>query len=409
MKFDLEVVNSFSDMLGNPQNSFRSVHVAGTNGKGSTSALIYSVLNLKKKTGLYTSPHLVKFNERIISGGETISDERIESFILNQIPSIERLKENNRNPTFFEVTTLMAFDFFRESHDKWAAIEVGLGGRLDATNIITPEMSVITQIGYEHASILGGTLTAIAREKAGIIKNGVPAVTGETKPEPLNEINRVARLKKSKLIISSRYCAVSGRVSSLEGNTLRVTTPVDTYEISTSIPGKLQIANVVTAIAALENLPDPPGRIDVERGIREARWPGRIEVVRRDPVVIIDAAHNPSAAWSMVRSLKELISEEPILVVGQLKDKDHFSFLTAVRQLSGSIILTTPDEETRAENPEKLLPIAKELFREVRVISDPREAYAAALSTSRPVLVTGSIYLIGIIKEAEKSSLNPFK
>ncbi|MHB8396164.1 MAG: bifunctional folylpolyglutamate synthase/dihydrofolate synthase [Thermoplasmataceae archaeon] len=409
VKMDLSVVRSLSETTGISSDLFKSMHVAGTNGKGSTACLLYNVKNAREKTGLYTSPHLVYFNERIISGREMIPDSYIEGFIRKHMDEIESQKKFNRNPTFFEVTTIMAFGYFIDTGCSSVSVEVGLGGRLDATNIITPEISVITHIGFDHANILGGSLTSIAREKAGIIKEGVPVVTGENKPEALREIIRVAGIRQSRVIRANEYCRIVDLEASLEGNKFRAVTEKDSYEISSSMPGKYQVKNIATAISALENLPDPPSRADIEAGISTARWPGRLEVVRTEPTVIIDAAHNPPAASTLVSALKELVKEEPVLLVGQLKDKDYYSFLSALRPLSGRIILTTPDEESRAEDPEKLMPIALRIYREVNVIKDPVEAYAFALNQSAPVIVTGSIYLIGIIKKLENSSLYPFK
>ncbi|MCL4328819.1 MAG: bifunctional folylpolyglutamate synthase/dihydrofolate synthase [Candidatus Thermoplasmatota archaeon] len=409
VKLDLDIVSEFSRVTGDSYSSFDSVHVAGTNGKGSTSCLIYNVLNLSARTGLYTSPHLVKFNERVVSGVEMIPDSYIEKFVNDHMGDIEKLKTNNRNPTFFEVTTVMAFDYFRDTGCKRASIEVGLGGRLDATNILRPQVAVITQIGYEHANLLGGSLTSIAREKGGIIKPGIPVVVGERKPEPLKELARIAGLMGSKLIQVDRACRTSNEESTVQGNSVRVATDRDTYDLRCSMPGKYQIRNLLTSVIALENLPDPPSRVEIEKGIENSRWPGRLELVRDDPPIILDSAHNPPAAQALVTSLKGLLREEPILMVGQLKDKDYFSFLNVIRHLSGRIVLTTPDEEDRAEDPYKLLPICKGLFRESSVIPDPVEAYEYVKNQGSAAVITGSIYLVGLIKGLENSSLNPFK
>lgn len=172
IKYDLTVMREFADMLGHPERDFRSIHITGSNGKGSTSAFIYSILRQKFSVGVYTSPHLERFNERIIVDNEEVPDEYIDGFIEKYRPKFDELSKVNRNPTFFEVTTMMAFQYFKDRKVDYASVEVGLGGRLDATNIIMPEVSVIAQVGYEHADKLGCSLTSIAYEKAGIIKEG---------------------------------------------------------------------------------------------------------------------------------------------------------------------------------------------------------------------------------------------
>jgi dihydrofolate synthase/folylpolyglutamate synthase len=199
VKLDLDIMREFAPRLGNPQDKFKSFHVAGTNAKGSVSSFIYNILRQKFSTGLYTSPHLVKFNERIVVDRDFITDEYMEDFMTKYLPIIIDLMKTRRNPTFFETTTLMAFDYFSNKKVQYGSIEVGLGGRLDSTNIIKPEVSVICNIGYDHFDRLGCTLDSIAYEKGGIIKEGRPVVLSDQKEEVVRTIRRISDLKNSRL------------------------------------------------------------------------------------------------------------------------------------------------------------------------------------------------------------------
>jgi folylpolyglutamate synthase/dihydrofolate synthase len=240
IKLDLSVTEEFANLLGNPQNSFQSIHVAGTNGKGSVSAYIYNVLRQKYRTGLYTSPHLIDFNERIVSGKDVIPDSYIEKFLDAHKEKIEELSRINRNPTFFEVTTLLAFCYFRDTACRYAAVEVGLGGRLDSTNIILPLISVITQIGFEHADKLGGSLTAISYEKGGIIKSGIPVVLGDNKPEVVRTITSIAQRRNSRLLTVEADTKTTELDMSIEGNSFTLETPANTYRIKSPLIGQFR-------------------------------------------------------------------------------------------------------------------------------------------------------------------------
>lgn len=409
IKLDLSVTRQFAELLGNPQNDFRSFHVAGTNGKGSTSALIYNILRRKYHTGLYTSPHLERFNERIIFDRELIPDQYIEAFTEKYRDIISRLGEQNRNPTFFETTTLMAFKYFSDRKSQYASVEVGLGGRLDSTNIITPEASVITQIGYEHADKLGCSLTSIAYEKGGIIKPGKPIVLGDSKPEVVNTITKIASVRNSPLKLAWKDASVSDLETNIEGSSFVLETPRDSYRISTSLPGRFQVRNIASSVLAIESVDDLRiTRSQIERGIKNTRWPGRMEIIRRNPSLMVDCAHNPPAANALANSLADLHVQNPLLVIGMLSDKDTFSFLHAIRKLSSRVIFTLPDEPNRAVPPEHLAEMGRHIFDEVEVIRDPIDAYMKALEKSDFVLVTGSMYLVGVVMANEKVPVMPF-
>ncbi len=410
IKLGLEVMREFSSKLGDRHREFGSFHVAGTNGKGSVSCFIYNILSQKYNSGLYTSPHLVDFNERILSGRSFIPDSYIENFISSNRNMIETLREKSRNPTFFETTTLMAFSYFADTGAKYAAIEVGLGGRLDSTNIITPIVSVITSIGYEHADKLGTSLTDIATEKAGIIKPGVPVVVSEGNAESVSAIKKIAIRNGSRMIQTDKSYKVSNAKISLDGTSFDLESPSDRYHISTDLVGDFQIRNAVSAVAAMESAGlDKITSLDIENGIFNSRWPARMEILRKEPTVMVDCAHNPPAMTTLVGNYRKLTKEKPLLVVGIMKDKDIYGILSRLSELSDSIIFTTPDEPERAADPSYLKRISDGMFTETRVIADPVEAYSKSLDQSRPVLVTGSMYLVGIIKKMEKSDMRPFK
>ncbi len=397
IKYDLATMKDFDARFGFPHKNFNSVHITGSNGKGSVSNMIFNVLRTLDKTGLYTSPHLIDFNERIYMQDHPIDDSAMERYMDLYREYIENGMSVNRNPTFFEVTTEMAFQYFSDSHAKYACVEVGLGGRLDATNIITPEISVITKINYEHIDRLGTTLEQIAFEKGGIIKSRVPVVVGETKSEPLKELKRIAERRGSVLIEALSYTTIEGVKISQTGSKIWLQTPTDEYKLNIPLIGKFQVDNARIAVTALETMNENITKKQIEKGIAMTRWPGRVDVVKSDPMVILDSSHNPAAAMVLVEAMKETFKKRPTLVVGMLSDKDQYSYLHNISKCSDSIILTTPDEPTRSTPPEVLERIAKPIFKDVKVIRDPVEAYEEAVRNSSLVLVTGSMYLVGVI------------
>lgn len=409
MKFDLDIMKSFSEAVGHPERKFRTIHVAGTNGKGSTSAVIYNILRQSRPTGLYTSPHLVKFNERIILDREQIGDSYIIDFIRENREKIMELSRSNRNPTFFEATTMMAFQYFADRGAEYASVEVGLGGRLDSTNIVMPEISVITQVGYEHADKLGCSLTSISTEKGGIIKEGVPVVLLDEKPEVVKTVEKLSSLRNSRLIKVGEESSISSLTMDEYGTSFELRTPMDSYNLKTNMLGEFQAGNIATAVLAVENSGVTGiGKKEIEKGIMETRWPGRLEIISDSPKVVLDSSHNPPAATTLVRSFKKIFSGKPLLVVGMLTDKDSYSYLSSIKSLSDEIIFTSPKEEKRAWDPEKIDRLYGDKFRDHMVIKDPIEAYEYATAKSNFVLVTGSMYLVGLIKEYKEGNVMPF-
>jgi dihydrofolate synthase/folylpolyglutamate synthase len=409
VKLDLDIMREFAPRLGNPQNKFKSFHIAGTNAKGSVSSFIYNIFRQRYSTGLYTSPHLVKFNERILVDKDFITNEYMETFMSKYLPVIIDLMKTRRNPTFFETTTLMAFDYFSSKKIEYGSIEVGLGGRLDSTNIINPEVSVICNIGYDHFDRLGCTLESIAYEKGGIIKNGKPVVLSDQKEEVVRTIRRISDLKNSRLFELSENSTASNVNQGIDGISFELEGMLDNYDIESRMLGSHQVKNIQTAILAAEvSGVDKIGRKEIEKGIREAIWPARMEIVSREPFVLVDCAHNPPAARALVTSYKKIFNEKTALLIGMLNDKDWYTFAHTISEIADEVIFTRPDEPERSLDPQEFSRYCGPFFKKSVIIQDIKEAYEYALQHYDRILVTGSIYLVGKIKEFTGSSLYPY-
>ncbi len=409
IKLDLEATREFANHLGNPEKNFKNIHVAGTNGKGSISSYTYNILRQKYDTGLYTSPHLIDFNERFIFNKEMISNDYITSFINENRKYIEEMGIKKRNPTFFEATTVMAFKYFSDKKADYGVIEVGLGGRLDSTNILSPEVSIIGQIGYEHYQRLGCSLTSIAYEKGGIIKENKPVVLLDNKPEVVREIKKLSDIRNSKLILIDDYCKISDLKYDISNLSFTLKTEYNEYNINAVNSGLFQIKNIEASVSAIELLNENKiDKKDIERGINESRWPARFEVVNTDPLIIMDSSHNPPAANALVKSFNQIVNKKPLLVIGMLSDKDFFSYLSIMSKLSDDIVLTRPDEPERSLDPYEIRKYVKDLFKTITVINDPIEAYNYAIKNSSCILVTGSMYLVGMLKKYINSPVMPF-
>ncbi len=396
----------YLEKLGNPHHSFNSIHIAGTNGKGSTSAITASILQEAGfKVGLYTSPHLVRFNERIKVDGEEIGDRDLAR-LLTQAHGIfqEMLSLEKPMPLrFFDIATGVAFKYFQEQGVDFAVVEVGLGGRLDATNVLAPLVSVITNIGLEHVNILGPTLEDIAGEKAGIIKEGVPVVTGEVKPNVLRVFQRVAQEKNTTVIQARAVNQYYRSSATLEGQTFNLKTPKRFYE-SLWIPllGLHQVENASTSIAAIEQLSNhgfeiPPEA--VRRGLAKARWPGRLEVVRRNPLVILDCAKDAEAT-SAIRTTfnRDLPTGGLVAVVAISSDKNIPAMIHDLAQVAEYFILTTHSVKRRSADPHYLAQLVSSHGKPYQVEADQVKAFKAALTRAGEggvVLVVGSVYLAG--------------
>ncbi|OGV59519.1 MAG: hypothetical protein A2283_01435 [Lentisphaerae bacterium RIFOXYA12_FULL_48_11] len=335
IKPGLEVIEALLKKLGNPERSFGCIHVAGTNGKGSVCAMLDSVLrSAGGNVGLYTSPHLVSFNERICVGGKPVGDSELAVLIdrIEQV-SAEVAAELKREPTFFECGTAMAFDYFRTKGVNLAVVEVGMGGRLDATNVITPMVSVVTRVSLEHMMYLGKDVESIAFEKAGIIKPGRSVVCGATDEKALDVISRVAKERNSPIYSAAENAAIRVVSRQLSGQKVNVETVNASYgTIKLPLTGGHQVENLATVITTLEVLADVVktniGLDRIKAGIEETRWSGRFQVLSTDPPVILDGAHNPGAAVVLADTFRSHLRGKPVgLITGMCGDKDVQGFV----------------------------------------------------------------------------------
>ncbi|MFO1518465.1 MAG: folylpolyglutamate synthase/dihydrofolate synthase family protein [bacterium] len=382
MKPGLERMEAACEKMGHPERRYPSIHIAGTNGKGSVAAMLHSVYTeAGYRVGLFTSPHLVRVNERFRVGDREISDARLEE-VLSKIPETEL--------SFFERCTLLAFQFFAEENVDLAVFEVGLGGRLDATNVLTPRLSVITEIALDHTEILGNDLASIAYEKGGIIKPGVPVVCGATKEEAKKVIRALSGEKKSPF-----HEAPASRLHS-DG-----TFDVPGFSrLRTGLTGVHQAANAATAMQALrvlgEVLPSLSLReSEMRRGLEKVRWPGRMEWVSEDPPVLFDGAHNPSGIRALVDSLIQ--GPGPSLhwkvLFSCAKEKDAEEMLAILRELSASITVCRM-KSARSADPSRLKGVSRSGLSGVETYRSLRDG----LKGGEALLVTGSLYFIGEIK-----------
>ncbi|HEX7629010.1 MAG TPA: folylpolyglutamate synthase/dihydrofolate synthase family protein [Candidatus Methylomirabilis sp.] len=409
----LATVERLLALVGDPQAGLPCVHVGGSNGKGSTAAMLDAMCRAAgRRTGLYSSPHLLSFTERIRVDGAPIGEAEIVALTerLETVASAHFASETTEppdgclpHPTFFELTTVMAFLHFRQQAVNAAVIEVGLGGRLDATNVIRPRVAVITNIALEHQEYLGTTLAEIAREKAGIIKTGVPVVTG-ARGEALEVISETAGRLGAPLTVVPESYHWTVRASGFAGQTFDLRGPRREYEgLRIPLAGRHQVENAVLAVAVAETLDEqgiPLDETAIRRGLTEVEWPGRLQVVRERPRIVLDGAHNPAGTEALAAFLAERRAETRrlILVFGVLQDKDWKAMLGRLAPLADEIILTRPPT-ARAADPAELLPVARRFARAIAVL-DPAEALQLARVTARAedtILVTGSLYTVAAV------------
>jgi dihydrofolate synthase/folylpolyglutamate synthase len=405
MKFGLDNILTLMSVFGNPHRAFRSVHIAGTNGKGSTSAMIESVLRTSGvRTGLFTSPHLLSFTERIRINGEEIGEDEV--IALAEEVRTEAAKIEDFSPTFFEVVTAMAFLYFRNKGVDWAVVETGLGGRLDATNVVVPEVSVITRIGLDHCDLLGSTLREIAGEKAGIIKEGVPVVSADQEAEAMEAIAAKSAEKHSGLYTFGKEFVARPVSESFSGVTFHYSGDKEYRGLHVPLPGGYQVVNSALSLKAIEVISSgfPGLRFDISKGLSGVRWPGRLELVKDEPPVLIDGAHNPQAALSLSDFLKKIVREKYgriILVIGAMGDKNIEGILEPLLPLAAEILFAAP-AYGRAASPERLAAAAAKVGYPSVIARSVAEAILKAEELWRPgdlILVTGSFYTIGEAKE----------
>jgi dihydrofolate synthase/folylpolyglutamate synthase len=409
-KFDLENITVLAERLGRPDRAYPSAHVAGTNGKGSTAAFLESILRRAGfRTGLNTSPHLERINERLRINGEEISDESFAAILTRLQRLIEELLAAHKlraHPTYFECVTAMAFECFARERVEFGVFEVGLGGRLDATNILSPAVTIITRIDFDHENFLGHSLKEIAREKAGILKREVPVVIAEQRPEAREVILGRAKelqcpiLEPAQLFRVDQQSAQNGffraRVVELASG--------DSFEIAPSLPGRFQLENALNALAATRQLARRGFRIsanDITQGIANTAWPGRLEKLQSSPDIYLDGAHNPGAARELAAFLQENFAGRKIwMIYGALRDKAVDEVAGQLFPLAAEVIFTEP-RTSRAISAARLAEIASHHAPSFTVVSSAEQALDQALAEAAPedaIFITGSLYLVGQLR-----------
>ncbi len=418
-KFGLENISTISESLGNPHRAAPCVHIAGTNGKGSTAAMLESILRASGlRTGLYTSPHLEKINERIRINGEDISDDAFAaawSAVHEKIESLMAAGKLSAHPTFFECITAMAFVAFARNHVEFAVYEVGLGGRLDATNIVVPEVTVITPIDFDHENFLGHSIAEITGEKAGIIKPNVPVVSASS---------RTTDIGKAAADVIAARCAEK-HATLLEVDALwnldniiaadgmyRADARSERFHvnlhIAPALPGRFQIQNALaaaTAATVLAELGFPTNTASIEKGIATARWPGRLERLSSAPGIYLDGTHNPAGARELAKFWREnFAGRRIILVYGAMRDKAVDEIAGQLFPLADTVILTEP-RQPRAISASLLAEMTEHHAAKSVIIANPEQALERAIELANvnsaspaAVFATGSLYLVGDLR-----------
>ncbi|HHU22139.1 MAG TPA: bifunctional folylpolyglutamate synthase/dihydrofolate synthase [Clostridiales bacterium] len=382
--------------IGDPHRKCAFVHVAGTNGKGSVSAMLASVLtHAGYRTGLYTSPYLYRFNERMQVDGRPIPDNELMEITDKIKPHVLALEDS---PTEFELVTAFAFEWFAQKQCDIVALEVGMGGRLDSTNVIeSPECSVITNIGLDHTKELGGTLSLIAAEKAGIIKPGRPTVLYEQTPEVTQVVTEVCRQRNSELRIAD-FSRIRITSDSREG---QVFSYKDSGELRISLSGENQLKNAVLVLEVVEVLRENGWNISggaLSHGLAEARWPARFEIVSRDPWFVVDGGHNPQGAETVAANLKNYFPQmRTILLVGVLSDKDYTQMMDILAPAANGFVAVAPSNP-RALPAAKLAKVLEKYGKPVTACSSIKEGIETAVSAAGAdgvVCSVGSLYMAG--------------
>jgi dihydrofolate synthase / folylpolyglutamate synthase len=408
IKLGLDNIRTLAAALGNPHDTFRSIHVAGTNGKGSVTAMVERGLRAAgHRTGRYTSPHLTDIEERIAIDGAAVSRDRFAQVAADVLDTVDRLRGTGALqtvPTFFEVTTAIGFEIFRLAGVDTAVIEVGLGGRFDATNIITPAVGAITSIAFDHERHLGNSIASIAYEKAGVLKRERPFVIGDVPDEAREVIESVAKDTSARLVDGSTRLVDALSVERGR-STVTVATPMRRYEdLRLALHGAHQVANAVIAIRVLESVATAGIDIaadDIAVGVTDAEWPARLEWLQTSEggAVLLDAAHNPAGAKSLAAYLAQSGVAPLPVVLAIMADKNVAQIVRAIAPYAAEFLATTV-ESTRALTPDELATaiLAAAPSATVARYGNALDAVNAARSRSRALVVAGSIYLVGPIR-----------
>ncbi|HUN29130.1 MAG TPA: folylpolyglutamate synthase/dihydrofolate synthase family protein [Alphaproteobacteria bacterium] len=408
MPYRLERMRAFMHELGDPQDRYPTVHVGGTSGKGSTSMMIAAALQRSgKRTGLHTKPHLRSMTERARIDGAAVSEERFAALLEEMMPAIERTAQGHGRPTYYETLLALTLLYFAQENVDVAVVEVGLGGRLDGTNVIVPVVATITSVGFDHTDVLGETIEEIALEKAGIAKSGVPIVVAAEDEAAFAVIADQASRAGAPLV-DARPAKVPLENVRMEREAQRfdVVTPRARYAIETRMLGSFQRRNAATAIVTMEALPEPlrPSPAQIESALADLVIPGRMEVYPGHPTLVFDIAHNGEKAEQLVRSLEERYGDRHFtFVVAIGASKDAPEILRTFARLPSNFVFTTFDIAGReATSPMRLLRIAESIGTWGRVVSDAVEALSVARRSAAAndvIVVTGSTFLVATLRE----------
>jgi len=392
IKLGLNSTRNLLDRLGRPEEGLNFIHLAGTNGKGSVGAMITAVLSRAGyKVGFYTSPHLVTFRERFVVNGRMISQKDV----VRLADRVWSVADEREAPTFFEFVTAMALIYFQEQGVDWVVWETGLGGRLDATNVVTPRLAIITNVHQEHTDHLGRTIGRIAFEKSGIIKPNVPTVTAARNRTARQVIAQTCAQNKSRLIQVGRdvrFRAAAGETFHYYGLARRL------KNLSTNLVGPHQRRNAATALAAIEALGlDRVTEAHIRHGLAHVHWPGRLEVFGDRPLLVLDGAHNPAAARTLARALERFTYRRAIVVAGVMADKNVAGVLGPILSRADTVIYTRPDY-FRAADPDRLAaehPAPRGRTLVAATVAGAVDRARRMAGTRDLILITGSLFVVG--------------
>ena len=406
--FDISRIEALLKRLGKPQQAARSVHVAGTKGKGSTSAMIASMLIASGyRTGLYTSPHLHTFTERIQVDGEPIAEEKFAEIVWGLKPEVETVNRFGGlgELTTFEILTALAFVYFKERGVDFQVLETGLGGRLDATNVVKPEICVITSISFDHTEVLGNTLTQIAMEKAGIIKPGSRVVSAPQNPEASAVIERVCQERGASLIKVGQEVAWRRNKISDSGQSFQLKGIRGNYDFTIPLLGEHQLENAAVAVASLEILANLGAKVSPESmaiGLSQVCWPGRLQILQHNPLFVVDGAHNADSAMNLREALKQYFDfDDAILIIGTSQDKDLAGIVAELSPLP-SMVIATHSHHPRAVVTSELVAEFSKWGVKPQVAENVASAVDLALDKAKPrdlICATGSLFVVAEVIE----------
>lgn len=406
-KFDLGRMAALLDLLRQPHQAYPVIHIAGTKGKGSTAALVASALRVEGyRVGLYTSPHLREFTERIQVNGQPIGTQALADLVDEIKPAVAQIERL----TTFEITTALGFLYFARQKADVAVVEVGLGGRLDATNVVTPLVSVITALSMDHMAVLGDTLAKIAFEKAGIIKPGRPVVTAPQRDDALQVIEQVCGQRHSPLFEIGREFKFTMQTHSLEGQTFQVWREGGArYDLTIPLLGGHQVENATAAFAALQLAQEQGLKVSdeaIRRGFAEVVWPGRLEILNHEPVVMVDSAHNPDSALRLRQALDDYLPGRPVVMIfGASEDKDVTGMFVELMPRVSRLI-ATQSIHPRAMPASHLVDLASPYHIPAQVVLPVEAALAEAVRIAKAdptgqtvVIAAGSLFIAGAVRE----------